>query len=98
MKNNIIKHLTIRLIIPLFLLFLIWKIGNNEYAHLEEVLFFSFCSSFLVFIIIIFILNETFEFNRNKNLVFRNLNIFLLIVFIPFLVFMVIVSIAIANF
>lgn len=98
MKNNIIKHLTFRLVIPLFILFLIWKIGNIEYAHLEEVLFFSFFSSFLFFIVSIFILNETLDFHRNKKLLQRNLNIALLILFIPFSVFMAIVCIAIANF
>jgi hypothetical protein len=98
MKNNIIKHLTIRLVIPVSILFLIWILGGLNYRGLEEILFFSFFSGILIFIFSIFIINETIFFYQEKNLTLRNINIALLILSIPFFVFMAIVAVAVLNF
>jgi len=98
MKNNIIRHLTIRIGIPLMILFLIWKIGDIKNGSLEESLFFSIFSSILMFVIIIFIIKETLAFHRDKKLTLRNINIFLLMFYIPIFLFMLIASFAIVSF
>lgn len=98
MKNNIVGHLTIRFVIPFFILFLIWKIGDLDNGTLEESLFFSIFSSILIFIINIFLINETLTYHRDKNLMLRNLNVILLLLFIPFFLFMVVASVAIISF
>lgn len=98
MKNNIIKHLTIRLVIPVSILFLIWILGGLIYRGLEEILFFSFSSSILIFIFSMFTINETIFFYQKKNLTLRNINVALLIFFIPFFVFMAIVAVAVLTF
>jgi heme/copper-type cytochrome/quinol oxidase subunit 2 len=98
MKNNIAGHLTIRLIIPFFILFLIWEIGGLENGTFEEYLFFSIFSSILIFAIIIFLLKETLTSHQDKNRIIRNLNIVLLLLFIPLFIFMVIASVAIINY
>jgi|GEM_PF-1834825 len=98
MKNNIIKHLILRLVIPVFILFLIWKFGKANYGGFEKIFFFSSFSFILFFAFSIFILRETIFFHREKNLILRNINIGLLILSIPFFVFMAIVSFAIINY
>jgi hypothetical protein len=97
-KNNIIEHLTIRLGIPLFVFFLLWQIGNIKNCSLEESLFFSIFSSVLLFVISIFLLRETIGFHQGKRLLLRNINCILLIFFIPIFLFLVIASVALANF
>jgi hypothetical protein len=97
-KNSIIGHLTIRLGIPFFVFFLLWQVGDIKNGSLEELLFFSIFYSVLLFVISIFLLRETIYFHRDKRLLLRNINCFLLIFFIPAFLFLAISSVALANF
>ena len=97
-KNSIIKHLTIRLGIPLFVFFLLWQIGNIKNGSLEESLFFSIFSCVLLFGISMFLLRETINFHRDKRFLLRNINCILLLFFIPIFLFLAIASVALANF
>ena len=97
-KNNITGHLTIRLGIPALILFLIWKIVDHNNGSLEDWLIYSLFASFFIFIINITIISETIIFHRNKKKILRNINFGLLVFYIPFFVFMTIISYGIANY
>ncbi|OXA95563.1 hypothetical protein SAMN06265346_107206 [Flavobacterium hercynium] len=98
MNNNILQHLTIRLGIPLLIFFLIWQIADPNHGSLENLLQFLLITTFIAFVIVSLTVNETFRFHKNKKKVLRNVNISLLVLYIPIFVFMVLASYGLATF
>ncbi|MCV9929777.1 hypothetical protein OIU83_19100 [Flavobacterium sp. LS1R49] len=96
--SDILEHLTIRLGIPLFVVFLLWGIGDISNGSFETLIFFSFFISVLLIIIITFLLRETIDLHRNKRFLLRNINCVLLMFFIPTFSFLVIVGFGLATF
>lgn len=98
MNNNILQHLTIRFGIPVLFFFLIWQIGDPNHGSLENLLQFLLIITFIAFVIVALTIKETFHFHKNKKRFLRNLNIVLLLLYIPIFIFMVLASYGLATF